>query len=492
MAYVSGIPDQQQNQFAPSGTTTPNPLAMMPPQATQTGGSVGQGGGAQGTTAPGGATSTQFGNNAAKLSDYLSANADQTGALGSQIAGQLNQGFNTVQGDVGNAVQGQLNAVNSGYTPYDANAMAQLQANPAQFASNPQNVKQFQNLWNDQYTGPTNFESTPAYSNIQNEVQNAVSNANLLNTYPGVSTYLNNQAKGTYTPGMNTLDTALLTGSAPAYAQVTQAAAPYAGLNNYLTNQAATADAAIPAAQQAAANAAQQTQGAFNTAVGNLNTNVANETAAAEAQRTAYNNQLAQDMANLQGGQLAGTGAPANLNKFLTQYLQPFETSATQPTWSSPWGALNFANADTNQMDVAAATPAQVASAQDYANAGGLQALIQGLNASPNLQINPANASQAGTWQAPTMQPLNGQAIGQDMYNSLDSGGLYNGSAGDKAYTNYQQLQDALQFYLGTLRPTSTDGQGHTIYGAPVTTDAQLQALYPGVVDINNLGPGMV
>ena len=145
MAYVSDpIPQNEQNQFAPTGQTTPNPMSQLPPQA---GGSVGQGG--SGGTAPGTGTPTQFGSNASKLSDYLTANADQVQGMGNQVAGQLGQNFNQVQGDVNAAGQGFQQAVSGGYTPYNADIVNQATSDPTQFVQNADNVTAFQKQLNN-------------------------------------------------------------------------------------------------------------------------------------------------------------------------------------------------------------------------------------------------------------------------------------------------------------------------------------------------------
>src|SRR4029077_15899323 len=141
MAFVqqSSIPPEQQNQYGQVGQTRPNPLALLPPQA---GGSTGQGVGAGGP-APTQPSSTQFGSNASKLSDYLSANKDQIQAQGSKIAGDLGTQFGQVQSDINQAAQGVSGQVNAGYAPLNQGVISAAAADPTGFAADPNNVKAF-------------------------------------------------------------------------------------------------------------------------------------------------------------------------------------------------------------------------------------------------------------------------------------------------------------------------------------------------------------
>src|ERR1700687_1200105 len=172
MAFVPSaqLPPEEQNQFSPTGITTPNPISQMPPTS---GGSAGQG---QGGGNPSQATSTQAGTATSKLGDYLSANAPQVQQQAGQIAGQLGTQYGQVKGDVGNAVNQFGQQVQSGYTAANPDLLSGLN-NPSEFVKNPENVQKFQAQYNDNYKGPQNFEGTNAYSNINNEVNSAVEKA---------------------------------------------------------------------------------------------------------------------------------------------------------------------------------------------------------------------------------------------------------------------------------------------------------------------------
>lgn len=260
MAFVqSTIPEEQQNQFAQQGQTTPNPLALVPPQGS---GSAGQGGGSSGPkAAPGVGTSTQFGSGASRLSDYLNANKDQVQGMADEIAGGLGTKYQDVYNQVGQAGQTFGQQVSGGYTPTDPSNLQAVKDNPVSAANDPNALAKFRAQMTSTYSGPSSFETSDPYMNVQKNVQDAMSQADLVKTFPGLSTYLRQNMASNATPGQNTLDTVLLQGNMGAYDTIKGAADPYAGLGDYLGNVAQqqtqaiqSAQAGAPAARQAAQN----------------------------------------------------------------------------------------------------------------------------------------------------------------------------------------------------------------------------------------------
>lgn len=309
MAFVSsGIPPEEQNKQAQQGVTTPNPLAQLPPNAGPGSGSAGQGGG--GTNQAGLGTPTQFGSPASKLSDYLAANAPQVAQEGQNIAGNLNTQFGQTQSDIGQAGQAFGSQVAGGYAPPNQDVVNQAAANPTDFAANPSNVAAFKSQLNDTYSGPANFEGTQGYANVQNEVNNAVQNAGLLNSPAGLSTYLRNNVEANPTPGENTLDTVLLQGNPQAIGQVQGAASQFPSLSGYLGNTVTGADQTVVDAQNAAKQAAGAANTAFNGPAGvvpTFNAGVQSELDAANAARgpaanalTAENTDISSRLGNKQ------------------------------------------------------------------------------------------------------------------------------------------------------------------------------------------------
>jgi hypothetical protein len=399
---MSFLPNQDQNGQSPQGVTTPNPMAVgnPPPQA---GGSAGAGTGAtKGGGTPGGGTPTQFGSSASKLGDYLSANAPQIQGQANTISNNLNTQYGQVGNDITNAANQFGQSVAAGYTAPNQTLVDQAAANPAGFASNPSNVSGFQAQYNDQYKGPTAYEATTPYANIQNEVTNAVQGANALNTQGGLASYFGKQGSNP-TQASNTLDALLIQGNPNAQKQVAQAAGQFSNLTPQFNQSVTTANAQVSPAQQAAQQAAQYAKSQIgNTATGfgdTLNQNLTK----AQANQTAYNTEANQAYSQLtpiqqwlqayQGG--GGTGVSGADNP-LTQYLS--QTPVTMPV-----------------------SGANLATPEQYQEAAALQQLIGQGYQSP---LDQANVSQAGTAPAiPTATPYNlnnlVEQIGTQATNSL-------------------------------------------------------------------------
>lgn len=241
MAYVpQQISEDEKNQFANPNPTTPFPQ-----------GSGSSGSGAQ--PAPGMASSTQFGSNAAKLSDYLNANKEQVGEFGNQVAGNLTQGYNAAMGAVDTGFGNFNQDVSKGYTPINQDVVGQAAANPTEFVKNPDNVSQFKSQYNNQYKGPENFENSNYYKDANNQVNKAVENAGLTNSFSGLGSYLRNFMGGAnQTQGMQTLNTALLQRSPEASSAIKTAAEPYKNLTGYLGDKTAQANSAVSQAKDVA------------------------------------------------------------------------------------------------------------------------------------------------------------------------------------------------------------------------------------------------
>lgn len=243
MAYIpQQIPEDQKNIFASTSPTTPNP---------QSSGSVGAvpAGGA----APGVATPTQFGSSASRLTDYLKANQQQVQDFGNKVASDLTNQYNQTLGSINQGVNQFGQQVGQGYTPPDQNRLSEAATNPTEFVKNPQNVQDFQSWYNSSYTGPQNFEGSSIYSNLNNQVNKAVENADLTKTLSGLGTYLGTNGRGVNsTGGINTLDAALLARNPQSREAIQSAASPYKTLNDYLSQQTSQSDADIAKAKETA------------------------------------------------------------------------------------------------------------------------------------------------------------------------------------------------------------------------------------------------
>lgn len=389
MAYVNpSIEESERNKFGPTGETTPLPGGGASPDT----GSVGAGGGGGGGAAPSQATPTQFGSSASKLSDYLSANAPQVEKMGTDISGKLNTQYGQLQGDINKAGTDFGSAVQGGYAAPDQNLVNRAVSDPTGFVKNPNDVTAFQKQMNNSYTGPQHFEDFEPYGKVQSDVSNAVQGANLLNSTGGLSSYLQNQTKGTYTPGMNTLDTTLLQANPNASQRVREATKPYEGLTDYLSKATQSANQLVDPAKQAAQKSAIDTQASLKGAVDVFGNKINTDAAKAEKGRNAYNTQQAATNAQL-----------TPIQQYLQQYQgasgyqidNPLTSYLSQDPVVNPITAQNFS------------TPEQYAQAQ---------ALQQLSGDSANLPIGQSTIGLAGT--APSV-PIAGSYNLQDLVNKI-------------------------------------------------------------------------
>lgn len=375
---MSFLPINEENKDAATGETTNAPGAdTQTPAPPETGGSVGeQASGAPAKSSAGG-TPTQFGSSASKLGDYLTANAPQIQGQADTLAGNLNTQYGDLNKGITDAANNFQSQVQGGYAANNPDAVNQAIADPAKFASDPNNVKAFQGQYNDTYTGPTNFEGTSGYSDLQNNVGQAVTQGNLLGTQAGLQSYL--QGKGTNpTQAMSTLDSLLLRGNPEAQQKINTAAGQFGNLTGQLGTATTGADQSVADAQKAAAASQAYAQGQFNPYVQNFGNTINTGAAGAEANRGAYNTSAAD---YFQKGTAAGqalSGITGGTNYFAPQVagLQPIQT---------PISAANFS------------TPEQ------YAQAAALQQL-SGNNL--NLPIDQTTAGQAGTAPAIPQGPM--------------------------------------------------------------------------------------
>lgn len=430
---MSFLPINEENQTAPQGQTTNNPQGQPPPQMGGSAGAGTAGGGAKGSAT---GTPTQFGSSASKLGDYLSANAPQIGAQADKVAGTLNTQYGNLNQGITNAANQFQQQVQGGYAAPNQDVVNQAKQNPTNFVSNPNNIKAFQAQYNDQYTGPQNFESFQPYSQIQGDVQNAVKQGNLLGTQPGLQSYLQGQQKNP-TTASSTLNSLLLSGNPEANQKVQNAANQFNTLTGQLETAKTGANQSVQDAQKAAQDAATYAKGQFDPYAQNFNTDIQNNASQAEAQRQAYNQSLAANQS------AANTGRQNLLNTKQTA-LAPVEAFwAKQGQWApQSKDALTtirqLFNPNTSQYDQilggkmnnTLATTANTATTPQYAQANALSQLLGTNYTSP---LDQTLASQAGTWQTPGTLPSNDaantNAVNQGNY-IKDLSSLYSSPSG--------------------------------------------------------------
>lgn len=196
------------------------------------------------------------------LQSYLSANQPQIQSQADKTAGQLNNQYGQTTGNIDQAKTDYGSQVKAGYAAPNEDVVKQATTNPTEFAAKPENVKAFQDLYNDQYKGPDNFETSDVYGNLSGQVNKATSDANLVNTIPGLQTYYQSQNPNA-TKGGNILDSVLMQGSPEAYGTVTAAAKPFQGLQDYLSGTTTNVDKQIQDAKDLAASTSSGLQNKF-------------------------------------------------------------------------------------------------------------------------------------------------------------------------------------------------------------------------------------
>lgn len=367
--------NNQENQYAPQGQTTPNPAGEAPPQS---GGSAGdESGGGNAKTSAGG-TPTQFGSSASKLGDYLSANAPQVQSQADKMAGGLNAQYGQLQGGIQNAANQFGQQVQGGYAAPNKELVNQAFSNPSQFVMNPDSVKAFQAQYNNQYTGPQNFEGTQGYGDIQGKIGQAVQQGNLLGTQTGLQSYLQGNSKNP-TSASSTLDALLMRGNPGAQQTIQNAAGQFGNLTGQLGTATTGANKSVQEAKQAAQQSKEEAQQGLTNYGNTFNQSLQDRLNQALGQSTQYN----QDVNQLRGGAQTYQNA---IQSYLAQHPQltnPGEANL------SPW--LNLQQMNAPQLG-------QVAGTQDYSN---LAAINQLAGSPVQSQLNLADQGQAGTFALP-------------------------------------------------------------------------------------------
>lgn len=392
MAYLpQQIPNDEENKFGRTGDTTPSPT---PAESGGSSGAATSGGGS--SAAPGVGSSTQFGSNAAKLSDYLKANEPQVKDFGNQVAGNLTQNYNDTMQGINQGVGAFNQQVNQGYTPGNQELVSRAAADPTNFAKSKGDVDAFKSIYNDEYKGPENFESSNYYSNTNNNVNKAVEGAALTGSSAGLGSYLNNYMNaGGGSPAIQTLDTALLQRSPEARTAIQNAATPFQNLSTYLGGKTAEANQGVANAKKTAADTRQGVRDQFGNVISQAQTGFNDRLAGA---RNAATQKSGDIMNKIMNGILPGTTDTSDLQQGFTNLgINPGEAEAEAgsiPLLDRLYGQKFNPNLITQQNADVAINPTNFANQGDYDQFAALQSLT-GNDMSGFL--NPQNSGQAGT-----------------------------------------------------------------------------------------------
>jgi hypothetical protein len=396
------------------------------------------------------------GGNFATLQTYLNANQGQAEPLAGKITAGIGKQYDTLQGQN----QSTLSDINSqvttspGYTASNPDVLAQEAANPVSFAGDSGNVKNFQSLLNNTYSGPATAEGTSGYQSQQAAINNAISQGQASTQTEAGRKQLLTQNEARPTTGVTALNSAILTQDPNSLSKVQDAYKPFNNLVTDLSSGAQGINTTIgkEQADAAASNKAANDAIAKQTAdlSGGVNTSLANAQNQYQAYTTGANNLGA----DLQAGKIpTGFGVDQGLADFVANNLTPWSKSTGLPL------NYNFANVIPQLPTATAPTMASAATADQYATDQAL-AKLAGTKYAPIL--DPNQAALAGTYTAPTLPTaLDNQALAGDLAAGLSSSSSNPVSA--PVYNQYLQLLADLDKY-----------QGQSLIQAPFGTAANL------------------
>lgn len=470
MAYVNST------QIAPG----PN-IKTEEQQAPIAAGGAGIGGSTKSPATPGQNVPAQP---SAQLSAYLAANQPQSAALAQNVAGTVGGQINAAGAAIDPAVNtytGQLYTV-----PTDASVNSAVESSPSSLT--PDQTATFKKEAGAAGKSPNpagTFETTQGYQDVTSGIQKAVEQANLWgagNDVASLSAALTPFEGGNATIGDRTLDSLLLSQTPDAYKKITAATAPAAGLQGRLDAGTSAANTALQnsVAQNTATTAAAKASGGKYAE--NLNNTLAGYLAQAQKDADAYNsgvNKLSTGVANIQP-QISGLmDAVAAYN--VMQGSNP--ATALLPK-------IQYGEMGKLPSTVSAPSIGQLASQGQYSDVAALLDLL-GADA-PNLPINPANASMAGTYTSPINSIPAVNSIIAPFSNPVGPGllqaeGVYSSHLNNPALANSRSSYEALQAAYQAMQdaaigkipinpnqvapppPVPTPGQPSTVAPVPPT-----------------------
>lgn len=326
----------------------------------------------------------------ANVQDYLKANQQQGENFGNQFVSTVGQGVGKAKSDIDTSAQNAQNQITSGTITSNPDIISAASKTPTAITGDANKLAEFQKEYNAEYTGPSSFESSDQYTNAANAANTANQTGAELESTGGREQLLQDQF-GVYGQGNKGLDQTLLQNSS-SYPTVPGLAKDFKSVQDYLTAAAANTNTAAnnAAATTAATKAAATTPFANN--LTNFQNQINSETAAAKADLQAKADKYAKDFA-------AGDADT------ISKDLRELKTDPNAPYYpindylkalNKDYGVNPDISNYNNFNPAGQVTAANVATPEEYANAAAYQKLT-GTDYSGIL--NPANASQAGTYK---------------------------------------------------------------------------------------------
>lgn len=372
--------------------------------------------GGGGTSGPTGSGPAAAGGSFASLNKYMAANQGQAEPLAEKLTSAIGQQYNTLSGQTDSTLNDINNQIAANAAPTNPDSVvAQESANPVSFASDPGNVKSFQNLLNASYSGPASAEGLNSFSNQQNAINNAISTGTTNTATEAGRENLLTQNEAAPTTGVTALNSAILSQSPTALGSVENAYKPFNNLLTTMQTGAATADKNIASRQTQVAADNKAANDAISNQTQGLNTAVNNQLGAANTTNSNFVNEY-NDLVD-SFGSTAGLGkiTPQQLSDLgLTQaQLNDLGHQSTLANTSQYMTGHNFGAASPtsdinqdaylNQLSAPAdVTANQVATPQQFSTLLALLNLNNG-QLPTGAVLDPTAISQAGSYIAPTL-----------------------------------------------------------------------------------------
>ena len=417
MPFVSNMQDEEQktDPNAPqTGAVSPTgggsgAVRLAPQSAVSPVGGSGTNSGTPGSAPQPAAAGGSF----ASLDKYLNANQGQAAPLTNQLTGSIGKQYGNLDAANNATIAGINSQVTNapGYTASDPNTLVNEAANPVSFTSDPNNVKQFQSLLNNTYSGPASAEGTSDYANQQGAINNAIAQGTTNTTTEAGRENLLSQNEAKPTTGVTALNSAILSQDPNSLAAVQDAYKPF---NNLLTN--------------------------LNTGAQGVDTTIGKEQADAAASSAAANKQIADQMSGL-NTQIQGENTNA------------FNTANTN--YNNLMGAFNKV-APPDQALLDAVNKAHAVGAVAGGDAPANAALKAAMANNPGAAaFTPDQLAQLGV-TPDQMSQLIADQNNLETSKFVSSGNAGNGSAWTQA------LEAPLQNWLTAVAPTQANFTGAT------------------------------
>ena len=430
MAYIV-------NQGDNSGTgvqTAGSPSIVSGAGGTVSGGSTG----GAGTSGPAAAPGGHF----ASFADYVKSNVPQAQQLAGQLTTQAQQGIQNAQNAVNTTSNAFNQQVTAGTPTFDQTMLSNAASNPAQFASNPDNVTSFQNTLNATYGGPTSYETSSVYNpNTLSDLQTAKT----LSAAPTDYSSIMYNTETNPTPGKVSLDAALLQ-TVPNAGSQFQALAPQAQSvtdqwNNFINSVPSNVANSKTSTATGAANALNTFTGANGvvpTFQSNVNNELTNDTAQANAYNTAINSLIA--------GQNAYNPYISSLQSAVAAYNADLAAGQQLPAGvgtAHNYSPLVMENVPNSFTPVAAPSINQAATPQDIAEQAALEQLL-GNNYTPFFDATGQTAYSA-PGAVPTLNSLVNPVVANLQSQAMWPGMQFKGGLTLPPESDASKINDAIK-----------------------------------------------